>query len=314
MRSVAAADLKGGWDLVKTVRTISPKAIEEEANAAFKLALVGAPEDRARLRDALLTDAATMVEREDAAAHLREFDEAPDADTAKAFAFIVYCPPAGASIGARGENSVPFVAETPEKLAAAILEMRPGLAVALARRFRLFRVPACNRIIADTSKINAFIALASALPGVLPITGIFLPAFAVADTLLLTKNQVMMIMRLAAAHGQHPAYTRQIKELIGTVGAGFGWRTVAREASGLVPAGVGVALKTSIAFSGTMAAGKAALFYYQTGRKPTKEQVQAAYEESREEGERVAEELQREVKEGGTVAPSVPAAEAPAAD
>jgi len=98
-------------------------------------------------------------------------------------------------------------------------------------------------------------------------------------------------MRLAAIYGQRPAYTRQIKELVGTIGAALGWRTVARELVGFVPAGVGVALKGSIAFSGTMAAGRAALFYYQTGRKPTKEAIQAAYKESEAEAKQAAQEV-----------------------
>ena len=106
------------------------------------------------------------------------------------------------------------------------------------------------------------------------------PASSLADVILLTKNQLMMVMRLAAAHGKKPAYTRQVKELLGVIGTALGWRTLAREIVGLVPGGVGFVLKGTIAYSGTMAAGKAALWYYQTGKTPTPDAIRAAYAES----------------------------------
>jgi uncharacterized protein (DUF697 family) len=278
------------WSFWKTVQAISPRSVEEEAEKSFKLALIGKPEDRATLKEALLTDRASAIEREDAEHHLREYDEAPEPDTARAFAFLLYPGSAGEPIGVRGENSVPLVGSV-EEIITGMLDQRPGLTVALARRLPAFRRPACNKLIREVSKVNAQIALISALPSVLPITGIILPAVSVADTILLTKNQIMLVMRLAAAHGRKPAYTKQVKELIGTVGAALGWRTLARELVGMVPAGVGVALKATIAYSGTTAIGKAALVYYQTGQKPTPEAIRAAYEESEEEAKAEVEKL-----------------------
>ena len=162
--------------------------------------------------------------------------------------------------------------------------------------FRRFAFAACNRLIREVSRVNAQIALISALPGVLPITGIILPASSIADTILLTKNQVMLVMRLAAAHGYKPAYSKQIKELVGTVGTALGWRTLARELVGLVPGGVGLVLKGSIAYSGTFAIGKSALWYYQTGQKPTTEAIRAAYEESKEEAKAETQRALEELK------------------
>jgi Uncharacterized protein/domain associated with GTPases len=279
------------WNFWKTVQTVSPRAVEDEANALFKLAIVGNPEARRRVREAFLTERATDEEREEAAAYLREFDEAPDADTARAYAFTLYPPDDPAQpLGARGENSVPL-SGTVEQVAAQMIEQKPTLTVALARRFPLFRQPAANKIIRETAKVNAGVALVSALPGVLPISAIFLPASSVADVILLTKNQVVMIMRIAAAHGRKPAYTKQIKELIGTVGAALGWRTLVREVAGLVPAGVGVAIKASIAYSGTVAAGKAAYWFYHTGKKPTPEAIRTAFDESKDEAKRAVKDL-----------------------
>jgi uncharacterized protein (DUF697 family) len=276
------------WSFWKTLRSVSPKVIEEEAATPFRLALVGDPAPRAQLRAALLTRTATAGERAAADEYLVERADAPDAEEAKAFAFVLYASgaaaegagaAAGLTMGARsGANSVPIVG-APEDVAAGIIAQRPDLAVALARRFPLFRVPAANRLIQDTCKVNANFALLSALPGVVPFTAIFLPASSVADTLILTKNQIMLVMRLAAIHGHKPSYTRQIRELLGTIGSALGWRTLARELVGFVPAGIGAALKATIAYSGTFALGKAALWFYQTGRVPSPTEIRALYKD-----------------------------------
>jgi uncharacterized protein (DUF697 family) len=281
------------WSFWKTVQAISPRSVEEEAEKSFKLAIIGKPANRAVLKEALLTEKVNALEREDAEHYIREYDEAPEPDTARAFAFLLYPGAPDEPIGVRGENSVPLVGNV-EEIVAGMLDQRPSLTVALARRLPVFRRPASNKLIREVSKVNAQIALISALPGVLPITGIILPVASVADTILLTKNQIMLVMRLAAAHGRKPAYTKQVKELIGTVGTALGWRTLARELVGLVPAGVGVALKASIAYSGTAAIGKAALWYYQTGQKPTPEAIRASYEESQKEAKQAVEELQQQ--------------------
>ena len=278
--AIKAQAVGAAWSFWKTVQTVSPKAIEEEVARSFKLALVGTPENRARFRESLLTDKATAAERDDASDYLREMDEAPsDADAAKAFSFIVYVGTENEPIGVRGDNGVPLVGELPD-IIRGMMGLRPGLMLALARRFPAFRIPACNAIIRATSKVNASVAIISALPGIWPISAIILPASSLADVILLTKNQLMMVMRLAAAHGKKPAYTRQVKELLSVVGGALGWRTLARELVGIVPGGVGVALKATIAYSGTAAAGKAALWYYQTGKTPSPAAIRAAYAES----------------------------------
>lgn len=279
----------------KTVQTVSPRAIEEEALASFKLALIGTPERRAWLKEKFLSNKATDLEREEAENHFREYEETPDPDTARAFAFLLYPGDPEEPIGARGFNSIPLVG-SPDLLITRMLEHRPDLALALARRLPAFRLPACNFIIRSVSKVNAQIAIISALPGVLPWTAIFLPVSSVADVILLTKNQLVLVMRLGAAFGQKPGYA-QVKEMVGTFASAFGWRTLARQLVGLVPAGIGLVLKGSIAYSGTMAIGKAAQWFYQSGRKPTDDEVRQAYKEAEAEGKQVAEELRGEITE-----------------
>src|SRR5947207_1656710 len=121
-----------GWDAWKKVQEISPRIIEDEANSGFKIALVGLPEDRQRIKNAFLTDNATLEERENAEAHWSDFDTAPDPDTSKAFAFTIYVPEDESSmIGARGSGSLPLTAPNIEKLAEAMIAQQSGLAVAL---------------------------------------------------------------------------------------------------------------------------------------------------------------------------------------
>lgn len=272
------AGVGSSWNFWKTLKEISPKAIEQEAGTPFRLALVGDRENVSRLREALLTDKATETERAEADSYLAERAAAPDAEEKDDFAFVLYASGPTGTIGARGPNSVPVVG-APEDVAAGMISQRPDLAVALARRFPLFRVAASNRLINDTCRVNANFALLSALPGVFPLTAIFLPTSSLADTIILTKNQIMMVMRLAAVHGHKPGYTKQIKELLGAVGSALGWRTLARQLVALVPAGIGAALKASIAYSGTFALGKAALSYYQTGRVLPAKEIRGIYKD-----------------------------------
>lgn len=262
----------------KTIKEVSPGAIEKEAERPFKLALVGESAAVGRMREILLTDRATGTERGAAAEFLTEMPHPPDAESAKSYAFVLYASGPGEQIGARGENSAPVVG-LPVDVAAGIIAQRPDLAVTLARRFPLFRAPAAQRLINDACRNNAGFALLSALPGVLPITAIILPASSMADVFILTKNQIMLVMRLAAAFGQKPGYTKQIKEILGTVATAMGWRTVARQVVGLVPAGVGAALKATIAYSGTLAVGRAALAYYEHGQKLTPQEIRKVYNE-----------------------------------
>jgi uncharacterized protein (DUF697 family) len=270
------------WSIWKTIETISPKTIEDDALKDFRIALIGEPEHRAVVREALITDKATPWEREDAANYLREYDKSPDADVASAFLFRVYTAAPGEPLGVRGPNSVP-IAGTLEEVVGGMLDAKPEMAIALSRRLPAFRLPACQRMIRDVSRLNATIAVISALPGILPITGIILPASSVADVFLLSKNQIVLVMRLAASFGRKPHYVKQIKEIITVAGGALGWRTLARELVGYVPAGIGMALKGAIAYSGTVAVGQAALWYYRTGKHLTAQQIQQAYADSEAE-------------------------------
>ena len=80
---------------------------------------------------------------------------------------------------------------------------------------------------------------------------------------VLTLNQIRMIFRIAAAYGEEIDRDRAL-EILAVVGAGFGFRAVAREAVGFIP-GVGWAIKGGVAYVGTKALGRIAAAYFEAG-------------------------------------------------
>jgi Uncharacterized protein/domain associated with GTPases len=125
--------------------------------------------------------------------------------------------------------------------------------VALGRRYPVLRHMAAERIIRRTSRQNALIGVVFILPGT--------------DMPVMTLNQIKMVLAIAAIFGGQISQERAI-ELVGVVGAGFGFRAVARQAFDLVP-GLGWAVKGAVGYTGTRAMGEAALRYFEHGAPAT---------------------------------------------
>ncbi len=159
----------------------------------------------------------------------------------------------------------------------------PDLRLSLARHIPAFRPAVAAQLIADASWGNAKIAVVSALPGIIPFTDILLPATAVGDMILLTKNQALLLLRIAAAYGLPVDLKARMRELLPVVGGAFGWRALARELIGLVPGGIGVAVKGSIAYAGTYTVGKAAAIFYSTGQPLSQSRLKQLYRDSLKE-------------------------------
>jgi len=119
----------------------------------------------------------------------------------------------------------------------------------LAARLPVLREAVVETIVRHFSRQNGILGVAIFIPG--------------ADFPVLTLNQLRMIFRIAAAHGEEIDRER-IPEVLAVVGAGLGFRTVAREALGFVP-GIGWAVKGGVAYLGTKALGKAATAYFEKG-------------------------------------------------
>jgi uncharacterized protein (DUF697 family) len=160
-----------------------------------------------------------------------------------------------------------------EMLRLEVVEKLPVLAPAMGRHFEPWRVAAVRAIIDETAKANAQFALVSNIPAVVPLLGGLVAASA--DLLVLTKNQVMMAYKIAAAHDRDlESQMAIIRELTPVVGAGLVWRTVAREAAAFIPFAAGTIPKVAIAFAGTMTVGRAADYFYRFGSKPSKSQME----------------------------------------
>ncbi len=157
-------------------------------------------------------------------------------------------------------ESVPYVLATdlvrvppgqgfPVDAIAAALAARLGEnGTALAARLPVLRPAVCERLIATYSRRNALVAAAVFVPGV--------------DLPVLTLNQIRLVLRIALAYGAELDNRRAV-ELVGVVGAGFGFRAVARELLDLVPV-AGWAVKGSVAYAGTRAIGEAAVRYFES--------------------------------------------------
>jgi uncharacterized protein (DUF697 family) len=172
----------------------------------------------------------------------------------------------------RFEGSTPGDSDAIHRLRADILKRNAERAPAFGRVLPVFRAAAAKQVIDETAAANAQFSLVSNLPTILPIIGNI--AAAGADFIVLTKNQVMMLYKLAAVFGRDLRDQRGIlQDVLPVVGAGLLWRTAARQAATWLPFAAGTIPKLAIAYVGTMAVGRAAEFYYRTGLKPTRSQM-----------------------------------------
>jgi uncharacterized protein (DUF697 family) len=161
-----------------------------------------------------------------------------------------------------------------------ILDDRPDLSLALARNFPVFRRRVAQRVITQTATVNAQFSLVTGIVEQIPIMGIIgLPGTAVSDIIVLTKNQVMMTLRLAAAYGLEVDGMTRLKELAPIVVNGFGWRAVARELVGAVPV-IGFLPRAMISYAGTVTVGKTAQLYYETGEQVTAAHMRRLYRDA----------------------------------
>jgi uncharacterized protein (DUF697 family) len=118
----------------------------------------------------------------------------------------------------------------------------------LAARLPVLRDAVVDELIRSCARKNAVIAAAVFVPGV--------------DMPVLTLNQVRLVLRIGQAYGREIDQSR-LPELLGVVGAGLGFRTIARELLDFVPF-AGWAAKGAVAYAGTKALGEAARRYFAT--------------------------------------------------
>jgi uncharacterized protein (DUF697 family) len=175
----------------------------------------------------------------------------------------------------------------------ALVHASPEVMLSAGRRHPLLREPVAEHLIRDTSRVNAQFAALSSLPSNLPLIGGLVGD--VADILVLTKNQVLLIFKLAGLYGRDLELGRQLLiEITPVVGGAFFWRSTARALVGLLPGLLGLLPKTLVAYTGTYVVGEMARYYFRYGHKPPPEMVR----DLRDEGTRLARETLSRLKRG----------------
>jgi uncharacterized protein (DUF697 family) len=130
-------------------------------------------------------------------------------------------------------------------IARAIADKLGEKATALARRLPVLRPAVCAQLIESFARKNGVIGAAVFIPGV--------------DLPILTLHQIRMVLRICAAYGLEVDGQRA-PELLATVGAGLGFRALARELLDFVPF-LGWIVKGAVAYAGTRALGEATVRY-----------------------------------------------------
>jgi len=267
--------------MLSVLREVSLDEIREQAETPPRLLIVAPTADEARRLGLELTgpEGQSMT-------NFRAVDE-PIESVAQIDAAVVWDPErtgAGSRVAealrfesppiaiVRFGGSGPEDSDAIRRLRADILKRNAERAPAFGRSYPVFRAAAAKQVIDETSAANAQFSLLSNLPAILPVIGNI--AAAGADFIVLTKNQVMMLFKLAAVFNRDLRDQRTIlQDVLPVVGAGLLWRTAARQAITWLPFAAGTIPKVAIAYVGTTAVGRAAEFYYRTGLKPTRSQM-----------------------------------------
>jgi uncharacterized protein (DUF697 family) len=173
--------------------------------------------------------------------------------------------------------------EVRDRLFRSLVQAAPEVMLSAGRRHPLLREPVADHLIRDTSRVNAQFAALASLPVNIPILGGFVGDMA--DILVLTKNQVLLLFKLAGLYGRDISLGGELLfEIAPVVGTAFLWRSTARMLVGLLSAMLGLVPKTLVAYTGTYIVGHTARYYYRFGHRPPPEIAR----ELREEARRVA--------------------------
>lgn len=123
--------------------------------------------------------------------------------------------------------------------------------MAFAANFPFCRKELVRRLVQACAVQNAAISAMGVIPG--------------SDMPILTVSQAKLALDISAAYGR-PLSPARVREVLGVVGAGFGYRGVARSLLYLLPF-AGLPIKAGVSYAGTVATGRAveALLAYEDG-------------------------------------------------
>jgi len=238
---------------LRRARALRPSRIRQDALRPFQLELIAADgADHEALRRVFIPDSLAGHQRAQAIAHLAADligDDHPPS-------LIRVRSPRVAGLAMAPVVAVDW--HDPEPGLYALLRACPRHRLALARVFPPLRPLLAHELIHAVAARNAALAAISALPEVIPTPLSLALALGEmgSDTVLLTANQIGLCFELAALRDQDVSWRAQLGPIAGILASSLGWRTLARELVGLIPAGFGLAAKSAIAYSGTVAVGR----------------------------------------------------------
>jgi uncharacterized protein (DUF697 family) len=258
------------WNILKELR-----AAEEDFRP---LVVAGAPEHARAIREAFVEGGEADAVRDHSGKPLTAYDiegsrvvvyavdgPTPSEEDEKSLRLVirkgvgVICLLVGVPPGE--VPSVPYVLDTDivavgpgeplpvEEIAERIAARADEANYQLAAKLPTLRPAVVEEIVKKFSLQNGVLGVAIFIPG--------------ADFPVLTLNQIRMVLRIAAAHGEELDRERAV-EILTVVAAGLGFRTIARQFAGLVP-GLGWAVKGGVAYAATRALGEAAAAYFAAG-------------------------------------------------
>jgi len=280
----------------KVIREVDLDAIRREALAPFDLVILGPPADAERLRAALSPEGAASPHR---------FIRVNPSGGSGAIpnAVIVVTGPGPRSVDL--DSTLRYLVERRIPHALAVLEsddateaathaaatlvgaLADADRLAFAHQLPAFRAPLYERVIEDTARANASFAFTSGLAEVVPI---LTAPLNLGDMIVLTKNQLLMGYRLVLAAGRDGEPKQLIGEILGMLGGGLVFRTLARQLVGLIPV-VGIVPKVAVAYGGTWAIGRAVVLWVTEGRPASAEAMRLLSREGLQRGRDVARDL-----------------------
>jgi uncharacterized protein (DUF697 family) len=316
--------------------TLNTGAVHAGARQPFKFLLCGDPALVAAFRSLLLEGTGSDTVPLDAAAALETispgnapvdltdaravlFFGGPDdranapADALTALKLPVFAVLVDAAVGATSGPAQPPAAGTIEDYVVPGIEFEPlrervlphlidvckNVEIAVGRRLPTLRTTVAAKLTRDAALNALKVAGASALIDNVPVVGVFLGAFVSAgDMMAITGIQMMLMLQIGATFGKDPDVAR-MWELLPIVGGGFGWRALARELAGFIPAG-GILIKAAIAYAGTVVVGEGATFYELHGRHMANVDAAKVYDDARASANSFAREMLSRLRGNGS--------------
>jgi uncharacterized protein (DUF697 family)/signal recognition particle receptor subunit beta len=192
-----------------------------------------------------------------------------------------------------------------QELIPAAIEALPGWGLALGRHLPIFRETVARNLISETCTANAAYSFSTGIAEIIPVLGVPLN---IADIIVLTKAQAILVYKLGLALGMPADWQFYLTELGGVIGGGFLWRQVARSLVGLIPAW-GIVPKVAVAYSGTYAVGQAVLVWYLTGKHATKKMLAGFTKQAAERGKQLGRGLTQRARRSRRNKPALPPGE-----